>query len=240
MRARKVSDPAELNLSSAGKLLAEHHFLSEVDPQFRLAMIGACRWLHLDPGDAMTTAGDPCDGIYGIGAGSISVVSALGPPDSPMGHIICAGEWYGMDAIFACRARTASSVARTSTLVAHLSMAAIDRLAAENPDTWRNLGIMEVVNARLITSIAVDLMISDARRRCFAALLRLAGCRFASLGNLQPIVTVNQEELAGIANLSRNTANKLLRHAEDEGLVEIRYSAIKVLDVDRLRSIVDD
>lgn len=236
---RNTLDSAAQDIVKARRLLIDHHYLASVDPVFRAAMVDACIWWRLAPGDPVTTAGDPCDGCYGIAAGAVSLTSALSAPDSPVAHVVNPGEWYGVDAIFAHSPRTTSGLARGATLIAHLSLAAIDRLADAYPDTWRNLGIVAVANLHIAMNIAVDQMIHDSRRRCLAALLRLAGCRFADHADTQPIARVNQHELAEIANLSRNVVNKVLRRAEDDGQVVIRYGAIELVDTAALRRIVD-
>jgi hypothetical protein len=54
-------------------------------------------------------------------------------------------------------------------------------------------------------TIAADLMIRDSERRCAAALLRLAGRRYANPQDVTSVeVPLTLNELAGAANLSRN------------------------------------
>jgi hypothetical protein len=58
----------------------------------------------------------------------------------------------------------------------------------------------------LTVTIASDLMIRDSDRRRAAAVLRLAGCRYARSRDVIPVeVPLTQNELAGGANLSRNS-----------------------------------
>lgn len=236
----KSVELAASEIALARRLLTEHHHLAAIDPGFRMAMVDACKWRRFNAGDVVTTSGDACDGCYGIAEGAVSLTTALGAPDSPVAHIVNAGEWYGVDSIFARMPRTTSSVARAPTLIAHLSFDAIDKLVSQFPDTWRNLGMLAVANLHIAMNIAVDQMIPDSRRRCLAALLRLAGRRFEDYADAQPIARVNQQELGEIANLSRNLVSKILRRAENDRLVTIHYGAIELVDAPSLRRIVDE
>jgi hypothetical protein len=62
----------------------------------------------------------------------------------------------------------------------------------------------------LTVTIASDLMIRDSDRRRAAAVLRLAGCRYARSRDVTPVeVPLTQNELAGGANLSRNSVGTI-------------------------------
>jgi CRP-like cAMP-binding protein len=79
----------------------------------------------------------------------------------------------------------------------------------------------------LTVTIAADLMIRDSERRCAAALLRLAGCRYAGPQDVTPVeVPLTQNELAGAANLSRNSVGTMLQRLATRGFVEVGYGTM--------------
>ena len=53
-------------------------------------------------------------------------------------------------------------------------------------------------------------------------------------------VQMSQESLASMINLSRQRTNILLKEMEREGLLEINYGRLRILNPDRLRAILDD
>ncbi len=87
--------------------------------------------------------------------------------------------------------------------------------------------------------MAADLALRDSQRRCFAMLLRAADARFGSASN-SAVALVGQDELGAMANLSRNTTNRILGEAEAAGLLTARYRAIALHDLAALRHIVSE
>lgn len=203
-------------------------------------MIDACRWHLFQPGEFVTRVDDVADGFFGVASGSVGLTSSLGAPDTPLAHLVQPGEWYGVDPNFLGGRRSSSVVARTSAVIAHLTSAAIDRLAHQDARTWRYIGFLATRGTDVASNIAIDLMIRDSRRRCLATLLRLAGARFHTPPRRPLQAPVNQAELAAIANLSRNSVSTILRRAETAGWIEIHYAMIVINDADALRWIVDE
>jgi CRP/FNR family transcriptional regulator, cyclic AMP receptor protein len=82
-----------------------------------------------------------------------------------------------------------------------------------------------------------DLMIRDGAERVVAVLLRLSGCRFpVPRGSGPNVAHVSQEDLAAMANVSRGTANAVLRRLEAAGHVKRSYREITILSPDAMRS----
>ncbi len=72
-------------------------------------------------------------------------------------------------------------------------------------------------------------------------LLRFAGCRFASPKDKEPVeVSLTQTELAGAANLSRNSLGTMLQRLAERGLIEQGYWALIVRAPKALRAFVDE
>jgi CRP/FNR family transcriptional regulator, cyclic AMP receptor protein len=89
-------------------------------------------------------------------------------------------------------------------------------------------------------TIAADLMIRDSERRCAAVLSRLAGCRHAGPQDVTAVeVPLMQNELAGAANLSRNSVGTMLQRLASRGFVEVGYKTMTVRAPAALRTFVD-
>ncbi len=88
--------------------------------------------------------------------------------------------------------------------------------------------------------VAADLLIRDSERRCAATLLRLSGRRFAGARDRRPAESaITQVELAGAANLSRNTVGAIMKRLASRGLIEVGYRGVTVLKPAALRAFVD-
>ena len=132
--------------------------------------------------------------------------------------------------------RQVGLVATRASLLLHPPIAEFEAIAAEDPQAWRWLAILPIQQALLATGVAEDLMIRDPRRRLLATLLRLAALR-GPLAGPEPLdIVVSQENLAAIVNLSRTATGLMLRAFEAEGLIERRYSRIRIVDAEAVAS----
>ena len=148
--------------------------------------------------------------------------------------------WLGyIPALFNKPRRIAAS-ARTRAWVVRISERTIKRTLSEHPHWWAHFLQLLLNYGDVNATMASDLMIRDAERRCAAALWRLAGCRFASPQDAGAVeAAVTQDELAGAANLSRNSVGVMLRRLERRGLIRVEYGRMIVLAPRVLRAFVD-
>ena len=81
----------------------------------------------------------------------------------------------------------------------------------------------------------------DSERRCAAVLLRLGGRRLAGPNDTKPVeVPITQDELAGAANLSRNSVGTMLHRLKARGLVEPGFRGMTTIRApNALRAFVD-
>ena len=84
------------------------------------------------------------------------------------------------------------------------------------------------------------MLIRDSERRCAAVLLRMGGHRFAGPADSDPVeVQLTQDELAGAANLSRNSVGAMLKRIAKRGLIELGYRGVTIRSPAMLRAFVD-
>lgn len=212
-------------------------WLAATPLEFRTAMLERIVWQRVAPHVVLTHGGDTEGGLVGVVTGSIDIISAIGPSDSPVAHIARAPFWFGELPAVGHRSRIITVSTRSACDVALVPQAAIDAIMATRPEWWRLLGMLSLEGITLVTQIATDLLIRDSRRRCVAVLLRIAGCR--KVGDGPCDAGVNQDELAGMANVSRQTSGMILRALENEGALKLGYRTITILAPAILREIVD-
>jgi CRP-like cAMP-binding protein len=155
-------------------------------------------------------------------------------------HFVHPVFWFGYIPIIFGTARRLTGLAKTPVWLARIPHAAVMAALHERPKWWQHF-LQPALNYGDVSSmVAADLLIRDSERRCAAVLLRLSGHRFAGPDDSEPVeVPLTQDDLAGAANLSRNSVGTILRRMEDRGLAEPGYRSISVLSPTALRAFVE-
>ena len=214
-------------------------WLSRTPDEFRLNLLGRCRFMKVGEGELVYGLDDPPGGIYGVASGSVAITMAPQERGPYFAHLMGIGSWFGLAAAMHKQSRIVGMKATRPSKLLLLPMTEFDALVTENPGSWRHFTAMALMNASIATNAADDLLIRDSSRRCIASLLRLAGLRNGS--GLTPAlgeVDVTQEELANLSNLSRNATGLLLRDMEKRGYIELAYKSIRILNAAALLDIV--
>jgi len=211
----------------------------------------SCQDAVLARGHVMTFAagrivydvGDPPGGMMGVvrGHASVSTVSKEGLPK--LSHIHRSGDWFGVAAILVREPRRVRVIAQVPLQMFVLPFREIDFIINDpstRNDAWQHFARLIVSNQDVAVGVARDLMIRDSKIRCFAVLLRLGGYRYGSGAvEEQPEVDLAQEDLAHLANLSRNAVGNILRELERANIIDISYRRLKILRpkalIDRVR-----
>lgn len=228
---------ANMSPAQGQAVLKRWGWLSLTEPEFKEALLKACRWRLFQPGETLVMAGDIGAPLIGIAAGTASVITSIGAPDTPLTHISYPAWWLGYVPLVANRPTDNTTIARTPVYAAVIARSAVEALLNEHPGWWRHIARLALQYGEIAAGIVADLLIRESDRRCAATLLRLADCRFA--GAKPAKASVNQSDLAMVANLSRTTASALLGRFEAMGLVRRGYNYIEVLNPPALRAIAD-
>ncbi len=230
-----------MDIANARRLLAENGWLAAMPEAFRDEMLRLCDLQGFKAGETICLAGDPPGGIYGICDGALGMTSALGSAMSPIAHVGQPGAWTGMGPLLTGQPRRATMQAMTRLLLAHVPLRPLQRLLSENPHWWLHIAQGLLMEFDTVTSVANDLLMRSATRRCAATLLRVGNCRRQDPPSSRPVVApINQATLAAMTNLSRSAISPILSQFSSQGLTRLDNRAITLLDVPGLRAIADD
>lgn len=237
--ASSASSTAD-QVGRARAFLAENGWLSRVAPDFRSALLSRSLIRSAQPGDRVASAGDEIGGLFGLAEGCLAQNSPM-RIEAAFVHLMHPGDWSGHVPIITGEARILSTEARTPCVYALVPLAEIQRILAQLPHGWRELGRLAVESTRISLSAATEFMLPDSERRAAGALIRLAGY----MPEIRPTVQVadipaSQDELAVLVGVSRNTLAKILAGFEERGLVEMTYRRIHLPDPEALRLIARD
>jgi CRP-like cAMP-binding protein len=157
--------------------------------------------------------------MIGLARGILELRTTLGPANTAIMHFAHPVFWPGFIPTLFKQPRRVAASAKTQAWLMRVPEATIRWTLKENPHWWAFFLQLLLEYGDLTVTIAADLMIRDSERRCAAALVRLEGCRYASPRDVNPVeVPPTQNELAGAANLSRNSVGTLLQRLATRGL----------------------
>jgi CRP/FNR family cyclic AMP-dependent transcriptional regulator len=225
-----------MNGESAKLMAAERGWLRHTPAKFSAEVISQLVQQNFDAGASLYLQGDEAGGVYYVVDGAVVVSIALGEVGPFVVHVGHAGSWFGEAAIITGQPRRVGLLARRATQAFFLPLPAIRKIVNDDPAAWRYFALLAVMNTDLALSSGMDLLIRDHDKRLVALLLRLGNCRLASPndGHLSTI-DVSQEDLAEMANLSRNATGAVLRSLEKKGLIDRSYRQIRIVAPARLR-----
>lgn len=227
------------NAAARDKLL-RHGWLSMMPAEFSAALLDICVWKVIAANAPLYVAGDPPGGIFGIAEGTISYTVALGRSDSPPAHFGKAVVWTGLGPLLSGQPRRATIMAVEPVVAAYVPLAPLRAMMTAKPDWWMHIAQELLIEFDVASTMANDLLIRSARRRCAAMLLRIADCRFAPPPvSTIPEAQITQEALAEMCNLSRSSISPIIKAMVDDGQVIASYRAIRLLDYAALRLIAD-
>jgi CRP-like cAMP-binding protein len=101
---------------------------------------------------------------------------------------------------------------------------------------WRQLALLMSHKMRLTFINLEQLSLMPAPARLAHRLLMIA----AGYGEIDPprrVLQLPQEQLASLLSLSRQTTNQLLKELQGQGILNLKYGEIEIVDADRLRAL---
>jgi CRP-like cAMP-binding protein len=203
----------------------------------RRQFAGMARMFEVKRGSRIYLPGDPSDQIYLLKAGVIKIARQL--PDQ--GDIILAllhpGDIFGELAVVDDAPRDHLAEAYEDSVICAMNRDTITRMIQAAPEL--GFQITKLIGRRLRTfeSRIEELLCKSAHARVAHALLDLAARHGIadSDGVLIPL-RLSQGDLARLVGLRRETVNGILQEWRERGLVEADRRAIRVRDVEGLRS----
>jgi CRP-like cAMP-binding protein len=180
----------------------------------------AGRWRDFKARQFIFHAGDPSDGIYGLGSGSLHITFPVIAEEAIMIHRGEVGFWIGDNAELAAVPRLVSLAAATDCRLFHLPSRSIHTLLADNPICWRSFYALSAINVALATSLLSEALALSVRARVCRRLLEIS--------NGSDGAGVTQDELAQLIGVTRGTLRRCLDDLVAEGAIEWRYRRLHV------------
>lgn len=166
------------------------------------------------------------------GAIRISAVSENGK--EALLILVEAPHWFGEIALFDGQARTHDAYAEGHTQLLQIPQAALLELLRREPHYWRDMALLMSHKLRLAFIALEEMALLPAAQRLARRLLMLAEGYDNSRS--RQVLHLPQEQLALMLSLSRQTTNQILKDLEAQGILQLSYGGIEILDLAGLRA----
>lgn len=206
----------------------EWSLLSAMTDDDRRSLLATCRRRRFGRGEAVFREGDAAEALHLLAAGTVAVRVATPLGDVATLDVLAPGDAFGEQALLAdASVRSATVVALEPVETLSLSRSAFEQLLADHPSVLRLL--VGALDSRLRTTSRhlVDALYLPVETRVFRHLARL-GVIYAARGS----IPLTQDDLATMAGTTRQSLNKVLRRAQEDGLVSLARGRIAVTDPD--------
>ncbi|MBY0335715.1 MAG: Crp/Fnr family transcriptional regulator [Acetobacteraceae bacterium] len=214
-------------------VFAARGWLSEQPAAFRALVLGEAVAAPAEPGQGVCRIDDEASGLYGIVSGAIGVEAGHRRQTPLLGHVMRAGDWFGLKAAASSDPRELTYRALEPTKLACVPRARLLPLMQRDPEVAIRVAQLGEVGGRLGAWVARDLLTPDAGRRLAAVLLRVLGMGEVAPDDAQGF-WLTHKQLGEMANLSRHHVGRKLAQFEAAGWVTCGYNRIRLLDADGL------
>jgi CRP-like cAMP-binding protein len=212
----------------------ELNLLEDLGRAERDALLAKCALRRFVRRQALFHFGDPSNGMYVVSKGRVVVRISTPTGEEASLTVIGPGQSVGEQSLLVEGGRrSASAVALEPVETLFLSRQAFLELRAE--DAGFDQVMLRLLAARVVrlTDQLVEALFVPATTRVLRRVIDAA----ALYGD--GTIPLTQEELAAMAGSTRNTANRVLRAAQDAALLEVKRGRITVLDMGGLRRLAD-
>ncbi len=216
--------------------LMSGQWFSHLPAALQDSLLSAARLRSLSPGQRLFKRGDPPCGLYAVLEGAVRIGAVNEQGKEALLSLVEQPHWFGEICLFDGQARTHDAFSLGQCTLLHIPQTALLALLDEQPVYWRQLALLMSQKLRLTFINLEQLSLMPAPARLAHRLLMIAD----SYGELNPprrVLQLPQDQLAYMLSLSRQTTNQLLKDLQGQGIVNLKYGEIEILDAGRLRAL---
>ncbi len=206
----------------------EWHVLESLSAADQRSLLARCRRRRFPRGGFVFHEGDPGESAHLIDSGTVAVRVT-----SPMGDVVtldvlAAGDAFGEQALLGnLSTRSATVVALEPTETMSFTRAEFESLWDNHPDAARAVAAMLDARLRSTGQALLDALYLPVETRVLRRLVRLADIYVDRPSRAIPLT---QDDLASMVGTTRQTVNRVLGQAQEEGLVTLARGRIVVDD----------
>ncbi|WP_267220367.1 Crp/Fnr family transcriptional regulator [Dyella silvae] len=228
-----ASRAKQLELAAAA--FRRFEWIDALDPSTIELFLREGKLQFVERDQVITRRGDKFDYLWIVLSGAIEVSIVSPEARKQIASFISHGEFINLVPYLDGGVVAYDAIARTDGLLLAVTRNTAETARATDPGLTRLLIDKLCYRARKVYQLLPDHSLLSLRKRCMMTLLYLADTFGLDTGKGKFIgLKVSQGELADVVGCSRPKLNLEIKELEREGLIEIFYSRIRILDHPRL------
>ena len=206
----------------------EWRLLSVLSDEERRNLLANARRRRFARGETLFHEGDPGDAMHLLEKGRVALRVTTPMGDTATLNVLGPGDYFGELAIVSPGARNSTVVALEPVETLSLHRDQLNALRDKHADVDRMLLDAVVGEVRRLSRQLLEALYVPTDKRVLRRLVDL--CKLYGGDGPGPVtVPLTQEDIAELAGTTRPTVNKVLRQAEDGGIVEIGRGKVVVV-----------
>ena len=198
-----------------------------------------CSWRKAPEGQWLLDYQDASSDVFFVVSGSVRVAIQSAGREVLLRHIN-AGEFFGELASIDNAPRSSGIVAMTDVVIARMPATVFRTLVHAHPDVCDQLLTLLAGQIRMLANRVNEFSTLDVRHRIHAELLRLSrperGNPARAIISPPPL----HSEIAARVSTRREAVARVLKALERDRMIERRRGALVLIDVDRLRRMINE
>ena len=172
--------------------------------------------------------GDPGDTLHGVSRGHVAIRITTPLGDVATLRVLAPGEFFGELALISDAPRRGSAVAIDDVETLSVHRQQLDALRESHPWVDRMLVEALATEVRRLAARLVEALYAPVEQRVWQRLAELTAM-FERADTTAVTIPLTQDELAQIVGTTRPTVNRVLRAAEEGGVVQLSRGRLQVL-----------
>ncbi|CAH0351138.1 Crp/Fnr family transcriptional regulator [Aquabacterium sp. CECT 9606] len=228
-------------MTAAGNLnvadiLGKDPWFKEVPPllQSALLQIGVVR--RLRTGQRLFSRGDPTNGVYALLDGRLAALDVNEHGSEAIQLHLDPVSWFGEMGLYDRLPRVHHIRAERVSTVLWLNDQLLRAHLEQCPQHWHHFGLLLTQKLRLALFILDGRKLDSNDLVVARTLLMIAQSYVPGSGPVKSRVTIQQQEVADMLGMSRQTVSLALQRLKAEGILQIAYGKVEILDVPALQA----
>jgi CRP-like cAMP-binding protein len=202
--------------------------LAVLNDEDRRELLQLARRRKFARGEVVFHEGDPGDTMHLVVRGHVGIRVTTPLGDVATLRILRPGEFFGELALLSPGPRSATAVALDKAETLGIGKGMLDELRTRRPAVDAIITEALANEIRRLAGALTEALYLPAEKRVLRRLLDVS----VAFGDGEPIATVpaTQEEIAQLAGVTRETANRVLKRHADDQVIALARGKIEILD----------